>query len=149
MWYYQNNIIDSISQMPKDVFGFIYKIINIDTGRFYIGKKQLQHTKNVKLGKKEKAILVKNITGKGRRPSKKIIVKESDWLSYYGSSKQLLEDVKKLGEAAFKREIIQYCFSKKSLFYSEIKQQILNQCLEQPERCYNESIMGKFFNADV
>lgn len=148
MWYYQNNIIDSIEQMPENIFGFIYKITNIETGQFYIGKKQIKSITNVKLGKKEKAKLNETITGKGRRPSKKKVIKESNWLSYYGSSKKLLEDVKKLGETVFKREIIKYCFSKKSLSYWEIYYQIQNDIL-QSSNCYNDSILGKFFKNDV
>lgn len=149
MWYYQNSVIESIDQMPKNVFGFIYKITCIDNGKFYIGKKQLISTTNVKLGKKEAKKIAEAITGKGRRPSKKQIIKESNWLSYYGSSKQLLEDINNLGETAFKREIIHYCFSKKSLSYNEIKYQILNKCLEQPEHSYNANILGKFYKEDV
>lgn len=147
MWHYQNNIIDSIEQMPPNVFGFIYRIVCIDTGKFYIGKKQLLSTTNVKLGKKAKAKLAESITGKGRRPSKQKVIKESNWLSYYGSSKQLLEDVKKLGETAFKREIIQYCYSKKSLSYAELKHLILNNW--SSEQCYNENVLGKYFKTDV
>lgn len=148
MWYYKNNIIDSIDQMPEGVFGFIYKIINIDTGRYYIGKKQLLSTTNVKLGKKAKALLHSTMTGKGRRPSKKQVIKESNWLAYYSSSKQLLEDVKLLGEAAFKREIIQWCYSKKQLSYWEVYYQFQNDIL-QSRNCYNESILGKYFKKDV
>jgi hypothetical protein len=57
---------------------------------------------NVKLGKKEKALLP---TQRGRTPSKKLVVKESNWKDYWGSCKPLLEDIKKLGSEKFKREI--------------------------------------------
>ena len=39
-------------------------------------------TKKVKLGKKE----VAELTGVGRKPTTKIVTKESDWESYYGSN---------------------------------------------------------------
>lgn len=144
MWYYKNQIIDSIEQMPKNTWGFIYKITNIDNNKFYIGKKQLYNKNNVKIGKKEK----QQITGKGRRPCKKIIIKESNWLLYYGSNKSLLEDIKNLGESAFKREILEFAFNKKQLTYLEIKYQILNDVLEK-DNSYNDNILGKFFKNDV
>lgn len=148
MWYYQNKQIISILDIPEGAFGFIYKITNNTTGQFYIGKKQILHTTNVKMGKKEKAKLSETITGKGRRPSKKQVVKESNWINYFGSSKKLLEDVKKLGEEAFDREIICFCKSKKSLSFNELKHQILNGCLEKTES-YNDNVMGKYFREDV
>lgn len=147
MWLYQNNTINSIEQMPENVFGFVYKITNIETGKFYIGKKQLISITNKKLGKKEKAKLVETITGKGRRPSKKQVKQETNWLSYYGSSKDLLSDVEKQGETMFKREIIQYCFSKKQLSYSEIKHMILNNW--ESDKSYNGNFLGKYFKGDV
>ena len=36
-----------------DSFGFIYKITNLETGKFYIGKKAFIHNKKKNLTKKE------------------------------------------------------------------------------------------------
>ena len=36
-----------------DSYGFIYKITNLETGKFYIGKKSYIHNKKKKLVKKE------------------------------------------------------------------------------------------------
>ena len=59
------------------------------TGKSYIGKKVLFHNQKKKLGKKELAALTGVV---GRRPSYKLVVKESDWMTYYGSQ----TDIKKL-----------------------------------------------------
>jgi len=55
MWLHENKVIEKIEDFPENTFGFIYKIKNIETGKFYIGKKQLMSTTNVKMGKKELA----------------------------------------------------------------------------------------------
>ena len=102
MWLYKNKIINKIEDFESGTFGYIYRITNLITGKEYIGKKQLESKTNVKLGKKEKAALP---TQRGRTPSKKLVVKESNWKEYWGSCKPLLEDIKKLGPEKFKREI--------------------------------------------
>ncbi len=138
-----------ITDFPDGCIGFIYRITNISTGKFYIGKKIINNTTNIRMGKKEKAKIAEDIVGKGRRPSKKKVIKESNWATYWGSSKQLLEDIKQLGEDAFIREIIHYCYNKKQLSYYEMKYQIIYKVLEHPEYSYNENIAGKFFVKDL
>ena len=39
MWLHKNKVINKIEDFPKETFGFIYKITNNETGKFYIGKK--------------------------------------------------------------------------------------------------------------
>ena len=65
-----------IEDFPENTFGFVYRITNLTNDKFYIGKKQLLSQTNVKLGKKEIAALP---TQRGRTPSKKLVVKESNW----------------------------------------------------------------------
>ena len=36
MWKYNNKVIDSIDDMPKDAFGFIYEVIHNPTGQKYL-----------------------------------------------------------------------------------------------------------------
>ena len=94
-WTYKSNDMVDISQFPDNTYGFVYIVTHKPTGKAYIGKKILQFTKKVKLGKKELAKLQGVV---GRRPSYKLSVKESDWKSYYGSQKdikQLLLEGKK------------------------------------------------------
>jgi hypothetical protein len=137
--------IKSIDDFPKGCVGFIYRITNLNDGRFYIGRKILKNTNKVKISKKE----LLEVTGKGRKPLKKTVVKESNWIDYYGSCKPLLTDIAKLGIGTFKREIIKFCFSKKQMTYEEMRQQIYHQVLEKPQCTYNENIAGKFFSKDL
>lgn len=147
MWYYNNKVIDSIEQFPEGSFGFIYKISCIDTGKFYVGRKNLYSERNVKMNKKElaeEAALKKP----GKKRSKKLVIKESDWLKYYGSEPELKQDIKKLGPAAFKREILHITFSKKATTYREIYYQMILGVLESTN-CYNSNISGYYFRNEV
>lgn len=149
-WLYRNEennlpqFIESIAEFPNNCFGFIYVIRNLTNDKFYIGKKQIQHKIKRKITKKE----LKLIEGQGRRPTKKLVVKESDWQSYWGSSKQLLEDIEKLGEKKFQREILKFCRNKKQLSYYEVFYQFKFDVLNN-ENCYNQSILGKYFKKDI
>jgi len=142
-WLYKNKVIEKIEDFPENTFGFIYKITNNETGKFYIGKKQLMSKTNVKLGKKEKAALP---TQRGRTPSKKLVVKEADWQNYWGSNKPLLEEIKTSGKEKFTREILMMCPSKKLLTYWEAAFQIKEDVLTVDS--YNDTVLGKFFKAD-
>ena len=68
MWLYNKKQINSISDLPNNTFGFVYLIRNLESGEFYIGKKNLVSRVNKKLGKKEIALLP--IT-RGRTKTKK------------------------------------------------------------------------------
>ena len=48
MWKYKDSIIESIEEMPKSSFGFIYEVTHTPTGRKYIGKKVLYFERNKK-----------------------------------------------------------------------------------------------------
>jgi len=148
MWLYQNKQIQSLEDIPTNTVGFVYKITNLTNDKFYIGKKQLQSIRNVKLGKKEKKILDEAIVGKGRRPSKKRVITESNWLTYYGSSKSLLKDIQELGEDKFKREILHFCSIYKQMSYYEHKFQFQYNVLENPE-AYNDNIGAKWYYKDI
>lgn len=143
MWLYNNKIINNISDLEIKTFGFIYKITNKENGKFYIGKKQLQNKTNVKLGKKELAELP---IKRGRTPSKKQVIKESNWLTYWGSCKPLLEDVKNLGEDKFKKEILKLCNSKKQLTYYEAYFQMKEEVLFIDS--YNDHILSHYYRKD-
>ena len=142
MWLHKNKVINNINDFESGTFGFIYKITNNETGKFYIGKKQLMSKTNVKLGKKEKAALP---TQRGRTPSKKLVVKEADWQNYWGSNKPLLEELK-LNKDKFTREILMICSSKKMLTYWEAAYQIKLDVLLIDS--YNETILGHYYKKD-
>jgi hypothetical protein len=130
MWIYKNKIL---SEIPKDAVGFVYKIKrinleeNLTSPMYYIGKKNFY-----KKNKKRKII-------------------ESDWREYYGSSKWLLDDIKKFGTDSFEREILRICYSKTEMTYYEVMTQINEECLRvdqdsiMKKKYYNLNILGKFF----
>lgn len=134
---------NTIEDFPSQAVGFIYKITNIATSKFYIGRKVLYNNTSKTLTKKEIAEWDKP----GRVPRKRKIVKESDWLSYHGSNKLLNLERKEFGDDIFTREIIQLCFSKKQLTYYEVYWQMYYKVLHIDS--YNDNIQGRFYRKDV
>ena len=124
-------------------YGFIYKITNLKTNKFYIGKKAFFHNKKKKLTKKELA----EQTGPGRKKTKEVTYAESDWKTYWGSCKPLLEDVALIGEDKFYREILELAWNSKHLSYLEAKYQFVLGCLEKDS--YNDNIQGRYFKKDL
>ena len=59
---------------------------------------------------------------KGRKNRRKI-KKESEWKTYWGSCKELLEDIKRLGEENFERKILKCYKSKWEVSYYEALEQ--------------------------
>ena len=57
MWLYKKQKIDSIDDMPKGTYGFIYEVIHTKTKQKYIGKKVLYFERNKRLGKRALAAL--------------------------------------------------------------------------------------------
>jgi hypothetical protein len=119
MWFYNNAEFTDVGEYV----GFVYLITNLTNARKYIGKKNFYFTKSRIV--------------KGKRKRSKV---ESDWQDYYGSNKELQEDVQKLGKENFKREILKLCKSKGEFGYYEAKYQFENNVLES-EDYYNTWIM--------
>jgi hypothetical protein len=94
---------------PDDWFGFVYRITEIHSGRMYIGKKQFFSTRRVK---------VKN------RKNRKVVIKDSDWKSYTGSSKHLNSAIEEYGKDNYTFSIESLHETKGSLYYQEVKMQI-------------------------
>lgn len=143
-WLFLKKQIESIDQFPENSFGFIYKITHINTNKTYIGKKSLYHNKKHKLTKKQ---LAEQPVTRGRKSTHEVIQVESDWKTYYGSSKELTSDVKKFGQDKFLREIIYLAKNKKQLTYLELKAQFEYNVLEIDS--YNDNILGKFYRKDL
>ena len=143
-WYENSGLKEfkSLEDFPENCFGFIYKVTNETNDKFYIGKKNLYHNNKKKLTKKELA----EQTGPGRKSTTKIVQKESDWLNYWGSNKELQNDIKELGVLNFEREILKLCFTKKELTYWELSLQCQYEVLLMDS--YNDNILGKFFKKD-
>lgn len=119
MWLYNNVEFTDVGEY----IGYVYLITNITNGRKYIGKKNFYFTKSRIV--------------KGKRKRTKV---ESDWKDYFGSNKELQEDVDKLGKEFFKREILKLCKSKGEFGYYEAKYQFENNVLESDDY-YNTWIM--------
>jgi hypothetical protein len=106
-WLYNGSPYEPPEEMdPKKIYGFVYLIENLDTGRKYIGKKLFWMSKTRQVNKKKKRYKA-----------------ESDWRNYYGSSELLLADIEKLGKDRFSRTIIHICKSKGECSYLEAKEQ--------------------------
>jgi len=143
-WIYKTDKIYDISQFPEGTYGFIYIVTHAPTLKSYIGKKALHHNMKKKLTKKELA----EQTGPGRKPTTKVTQKESDWKTYYGSSKPILELIKQGKQDEFQRKILALSPNKKILTYLECKYLFKYEVLENPEDYYNDNILGKFFTKD-
>ena len=108
----------------SDHYGFVYLITNLTNGKKYIGKKLFWFKKT------------KTLKGK-----KKKYLAPSDWKTYFGSSKALLQDVELLGQSQFKREILHLCKTKGECSYLEAKEQFDHSVLHNPELYYNDWII--------
>ena len=143
-WLYYEDEIVNLSQFPEGTYGFIYKVTHTPSGKIYIGKKVLYHNQKKKLTKAELELS----TGRGRKSLYKIVQKESDWKTYYGSQKDIKEYITQGKKEEFKREIIQFVNNKKLLTYFETKWLFINGVLEYPDAFYNDNILGKFYRKD-
>lgn len=134
--------VTCIEQLPnhETLVGFIYKITNLKTGKFYIGQKSLYHSRKKKVTIAEKKLL-------GTRKKFTRVTKESDWMLYHGSSKDLSNDISKMGSKFFKREILELCCSKKYLSYCELSWQVKLDVLK--DHSYNGNILGRYFSKDM
>lgn len=140
----QTKEYDSVDKFPEGCVGFVYKITNIKTGKFYIGRKSLYSTTKKKLTKVELA----EHTKPGKKPKSKMVTKESNWISYWGSNKLILEEIKNEGSGHFRREIIKFCFNKKQLTYWEMHYQCVEGVL-LTDKSYNDNVLAKFFRRDL
>ena len=120
-------------QLPEDfnpdvVYGFVYLITNKMDQKKYVGKKFFWSQKTLPITKKRK-----------RRKRLKV---ESDWRTYWGSNKYLVEDVKNHGPENFTREILHLCKTKGECAYYEAKEQFDREVL-LTEEYYNGIISCK------
>lgn len=105
-----------------DRLGFIYIIRNTANGRFYIGKKLFRKA--------------------GKRMGKKV-AEISNWQKYYGSSKELQEEITRYGKNNFEREILQCFDSKSDMAFAELLYQI-KYCIKN-KLSYNSMVNVRLF----
>lgn len=125
-WTYNGNPVT-----PEDLEGhkaFVYLITNTLNGKKYYGKKRLHFTTHKRLKSKKRRIK---------------IVKSSDWVDYYGSSKSLAIDIEKFGKENFKREILMFCERLSQSNYYELYYQMVNHVLLKPDLYYNDYVGGR------
>lgn len=115
----------------KEVYGFVYLITCNLTGKQYIGKKFFWSMKT------------KVIKGKKKR-----LKIESDWKTYFGSNKVLVEDVKIHGGDNYTREILHLCKTKGVCNYLEAHEQFSRNVLIG-EQYYNEWILVKVHRSHI
>lgn len=153
-WTYKGRVITEISDMPEDVFGFIYKITNGKTDEYYIGKKQVLSIRKRNFGKRE----IESLADK-RMKKYEYVTKESDWKDYRSSNKVVKgwfeENKKALNEGRnddindqLELRILRFCSNKKSLTYYELQEQFAHDVLGD-ELSLNDNLLGKFYRKDL
>ena len=128
MWLYKG---EEVKEVPDDTFGFVYMIRCEKNGKSYIGRKYFS-----KAGYK---------VVKGKR---KKLRKESDWATYYGSSKELLADLELYGEESFKRTILRFCQTRGETNYQEAVEIINHKAIIDP-KYYNHWLSIKITRKSV
>jgi hypothetical protein len=101
-WYLHNTAQEFTEDMIGGAFGMVYIITHTPTGKKYVGKKFFTKAKTRQV--------------KGKKKRSRVA---SDWLTYWGSNKELQEEVKKNGEEQYTREILHLCKSRSELSYWE------------------------------
>jgi hypothetical protein len=107
MWFLGDT--EFTSDMIGEYVGFVYIITMKDTGKKYLGKKLFVSRRKLA-----------PLKGKTR---KRTVVKESDWMTYYGSSEEVKLLVEELGPDNFHREIVHLCNKRGEMSYLEAKLQ--------------------------
>ena len=143
---YVEDLINDPNFNIEDYYGYVYITTNLDNNRKYIGKKIFQNTTNKKLGKKETAALP---TKRGRNPTKKKVISESNWKEYYGSADEVKEWVKTTPKEKLIRVVMRLCKTSKSLTYYETKYLFQYNVLIDDKLWVNSNILGKFFPKDL
>jgi hypothetical protein len=149
-WIFADKLV-TVDDIPENAHGFIYRIVHIPTGRFYIGKKSLTSSRTKKIGKRELVRIKEERKANGisgRLPSKRVVKSDSDWMDYFSSNDWIKGEVKAGKSEEFSREILQFCNSKKNLSYWETYWQFHYDVLNN-ENSLNDNIGGRFYRKDV
>ena len=122
------------SEMIGEYVGFVYIITDLTNNKMYVGKKLFSSKRTLP-----------PLKGKTR---KRKVIKESDWMSYYGSSEELMTLVENNGPESFKREILHLCHSRGEMSYLEAKEQFDREVLLSDDY-YNGIINCKIHKSHV
>jgi len=129
-WLYNDKVFESDD--INDYFGFCYLLTDLENGKQYIGRKYFYSIR------KKKGI-------------RKKVRSESDWKSYYSSSKKVKQIVLESGHNRFKREILSLYLKKGQVNYNETKLLFQHNVLEARDEngeklYYNDNIMNRYFS---
>ena len=129
-WLYNDKVFES--EDIKDYYGFCYLLTDLENGKQYIGRKYFYSIR------KKKGI-------------RKKVRTESDWKSYYSSSKKVKQIVLESGPNRFKREILSLYLKKGKVNYNETKLLFQHNVLEARDEngeklYYNDNIMNRYFS---
>ena len=128
-WRYNKKVFESTD--IGEYYGFVYRIVNNQTGKQYIGRKYFWQFRTPK-GKKRK------------------VKSESDWKKYYGSCPELKEEIGKVGRENFSRTILSLHNTKGKTNYEETRQLFSNNVLTEAlddgtPAYYNSNILSRYF----
>jgi hypothetical protein len=140
-WVYKGKEIKSFKDLGLETAeGFVYKI-ETECGKKYIGKKNFFSRRKKHFGKKKLAAIKDK-----RLKTYEYIVKESDWLKYYGSNSKIKELVKK--GVNIKKEILHIAMCKSHLTFLEAKYLFEHNVLND-DNYLNDNILGKFYTKTI
>lgn len=140
-WHFEGNTITCLADMPEGIIGFIYKINNLTTGKYYIGRKTVASIKKKKLTLKEK-LLPEN----KRKTFKYDFCESTGWKNYCGSNLILKAEAAE-GHKIIKT-ILKYCFSKAELTLEESKAILCGGALQDP-LSYNMWVSCKIYKRNL
>jgi len=129
-WLYNDIVFES--EDINDYYGFCYLLTDLENGKMYIGRKYFYSIRKKK----------------GQR---KKVKSESDWKTYYSSSKKVQHIVQESGPNRFKREILSLYIKKGLVNYNETKLLFQHNVLEAVDNdgerlYYNDNIMNRYFS---
>jgi hypothetical protein len=128
-WFYNDRPVTN--EDLEGQYGFVYLIENLLSGKRYIGKKVLFFKK------------FRTVKGKKKR-----YLADSDWLTYYGSNRILLEDIEANGVENFKRTVLRWCKTKGEANYYEAKMQFEKNVLLD-SNYYNDQIRVRIHSSHI
>ena len=132
-WLYNEKVFES--EDINDYFGFCYLLTDLENGKMYIGRIYFYSIRKKKWQRKK-------------------VKSESDWKSYYSSSKKVQQIVQESGPNRFKREILGLWKKKGQVNYNETKLLFNHNVLEAVNHrgeklYYNDNIMNRYFSTII